>query len=251
MGFQTRKQRVSDADYKPSPSISKRVKLTEVPADKDMMIDEADPLPPSSAPASPTYWNDDNEPEVDDTPAPFFPRPLSPLPTTPSRRPATYVSVSGDPLTSPMRPSPEKPYGGQKRVSNPHCNPRGVPEMKKGPEWTALELQRNQERAAQFKRAMEMLNVQKQAKEKAVKQDIQDKVFDLLSDAMKPAQDGTPGLTTKQIFESLFEENPNDLAKAALITRYFHKHGASLIEKLAKRAPRVLRSGLVRFFGQK
>ena len=242
MGFQTRKRRASDADYKPSPSISKRVKLTEAPADEDMMIEEADPLPPSSAPASPTYWNDDNEPEVDDTPAPFFPQPLPPLPMTPSRRSATSASASGDLLTSPMRPSPEKPYGGRKRVSNPRRNPRGVREMKKGPEWTALELQRNQERAAQVKRDMEMLNEQKQAKERAVKQDIQDQVFDLLGNAMKPAQDGTPGLTTKQIFESLFEENPNDSAKAALITRYFHKHGASLIEKLAKRAPEVVES---------
>ncbi|KAK7016131.1 hypothetical protein R3P38DRAFT_2786496 [Favolaschia claudopus] len=71
MGFTSRKRRASDADYKAPSSVVKRLKLSEevqstpIQHNRGITLQEEsdDPLPPSSAPSSPVFWDDNNEPE--------------------------------------------------------------------------------------------------------------------------------------------------------------------------------------------
>ncbi|KAJ7252392.1 hypothetical protein B0H12DRAFT_617988 [Mycena haematopus] len=164
-----KKRRASDADYVPPSSVSKRMKTahSSVPAPRlrpssakfvvsDFELEEKDdPLPPSSAPASPTFWDDDNEPIVDEPPI-RVPAPLpvelelpplapcaevSALPETPPASPS-----SGGPLTSPFLPSPLKPYGGRPRVAAPRRNARGIRARKQAAQWE--DLKKAQEAAA-------------------------------------------------------------------------------------------------------
>ncbi|KAJ6493085.1 hypothetical protein C8R45DRAFT_1136051 [Mycena sanguinolenta] len=116
---QGRKRRASDADYTPSPSVAKRLKQSQPTRDPSPpALDESDgPLPPSSTPGSPIFWNDNNQPITDNTPirppSPFE-LDLPPLPPSPELE-SPPTSPSGGPLTSPFRLSPEKRYGAPLR----------------------------------------------------------------------------------------------------------------------------------------
>ncbi|KAJ7890049.1 hypothetical protein B0H14DRAFT_3705721 [Mycena olivaceomarginata] len=238
-----RKRRASDADYAP-PSSVKRTR-TAVPSPQltpltstnhpDPQLEEDtpsdDPLPPSSAPGSPTFWDDDNELLIDETPI-HAPAPLqlqlptlrdSPLPETPPTSPS-----GGGPLTSPFLTSPVKAYGGRPRVSAPHRNPRGIRAQKQNPKWK--DLQEARETAASVEAQMLQLEAERdvvQKRDRAKQRDIYSALEHLTSD-------GTP---MHKVFELLFAARPEDPKMTAMVTKALQTHGPELLDKWVERAP--------------
>ncbi|KAJ7853143.1 hypothetical protein B0H14DRAFT_3450363 [Mycena olivaceomarginata] len=245
-----RKRRASDADYAP-PSSVKRTRtaapspqltpLTSInhpgpQLEEDFPSD--DPLPPSSAPGSPTFWDDDNELLIDEAPG-HAPTPLqlqlpplrdSPLPETPPTSPS-----GGGPLTSPFRPSPVKAYGGRPHVSAPHRNPRGIRAQRQMPEWK--DLQEARETAAHVEAQMLQLEAERDAAQKRDRA----KQRDVYSALEHLTSDGTP---MHKVFELLFAARPEDPKTTAMVTKALRTHGPELLDKWVEHAPESVDSFL-------
>ncbi|KAJ7877272.1 hypothetical protein B0H14DRAFT_3436221 [Mycena olivaceomarginata] len=229
-----RKRRASDADYAP-PSSVKRTRtaapspqltpLTSInhpgpQLEEDFPSD--DPLPPSSAPGSPTFWDDDNELLIDEAPG-HAPTPLlqlpplrdSPLPETPPTSPS-----GGGPLTSPFRPSPVKAYGGRPRVSAPHRNPRGIRAQRQMPEWKDLQEARARETAAHVEAQMLQLEAERDAAQKR--------------DRAKQ----------RDVYSALEHLTPEDPKTTAMVTKALRTHGPELLDKWVEHAPESVDSFL-------
>ncbi|KAF7341771.1 hypothetical protein MSAN_02031500 [Mycena sanguinolenta] len=231
-----KKRRASDADYTPSSSVAKQIKMTRATREPtpDPQPDESDDvLPPSSAPASPVFWDENNLPIIDDTPirapSPFEldlpPLPASPSPETPPTSPAR------GPYTSPFKSSPEKVYGGRPRVTKPHRNGRGIRAKKQTQEW--IDLKEAQESAVRVQANMLRVQEEKFAAEQR-DQAKQNEIFDSLKYL---TSDGTP---MHKVFELLFSANAEDYRTTAVVTRVLRSHGTKLLEKWTERAPEAV-----------
>ncbi|KAK7027626.1 hypothetical protein R3P38DRAFT_2776632 [Favolaschia claudopus] len=234
MGFTSRKRRASDTDYKAPSSVVKRLKLSEevqstpIQHNRGITLQEEsdDPLPPSSAPSSPVFWDDNNEPERSEK-SPV--RPMSPLNLDFSPLPTTPPGNSPDgPLTSPFIPSPVKPYGGRPRVSAPHRNPRGTRDLQKQPEWRAAKLQKARQEAEAVERALAEKEQEFKAKEK---QKLQNVVHGFVRNTMQG------GTSLQEILDAMFSINEDDPQITGVFSKFFRAHGATLMEKVAERAP--------------
>ncbi|KAF7373970.1 hypothetical protein MSAN_00609500 [Mycena sanguinolenta] len=186
-----KKRRASDAEYTPSSSVAKRIKMTRATREStpDPQPDESDDvLPPSSAPASPVFWDENNLPIIDDTPirAPSpFELDLPPLPASPSLE-TPPTSPARGPYTSPFKSSPEKVYGGRPRVTKPHRNGQGIRAQKQTQEW--IDLKEAQESAVRVQANMLRVQEEKFAAEQR-DQAKQNEIFDSLK---RLTSDGTP-----------------------------------------------------------
>ncbi|KAJ7676409.1 hypothetical protein B0H14DRAFT_2656195 [Mycena olivaceomarginata] len=176
-------------------------------------------LSSSSAPSSPTFWDNNNKLLIDETPS-HAPTPLqlqlpplqdSPLPETPPTSPS-----GGGPLTSPFWPSPVKAYSGRPHISAPHRSPRGIRGQKQMPEWK--DLQEAQETAAHVKVQMLQLEAERDAAQKRDRAKQKD-VYSVLEHL---TSDGTP-----------HAQNPRTERQL----QCFATHGPELLDKWVERAP--------------
>ncbi|KAJ6484129.1 hypothetical protein C8R45DRAFT_1099276 [Mycena sanguinolenta] len=219
-----RKRRASDADDTPSSSTP------------DPQLDEDDNcLPPSSAPASPVFWGDNNQPIIDDTPirtpSPFE-LPLAPGPFVSETPPA---SPGGGPLTSPFKSGPAKEFGGRPRLAKARRNSRGIRAQKQAQGWAGLK--EAQEAALRVQENMLRVQEEKIAAEKR-DQATQNEIFDALEQL---TSDGTP---MHKVFELLFTPNQEDHSTTAVVTKVLRSHGTKLLDRFLDRAPDVVDSFL-------